>query len=131
MISYLEFMERLTQLNKNVNDFFTLLIRKKNYPVTTMELLLLIKLKQNDGISPAEIAKKGSHLFNHLQFLLNSLENKHLISITAKSLNDINAKIALEKKGRLIADEFKDILVPQEVLNNLETLEIYAKKMIS
>lgn len=117
-------MERLTKLNKDVNEFFSKLIRRKNYPITSMELLLLIKLNQNKDVTPSEIAKKGSGLFGHLKFLLNSLESKRLISVKSKGISDLNVKVSLQPKGEQITQEFAKIKVSDEIFKTLEHLEI-------
>jgi len=120
-------MERLTKLNKDVNEFFSKLIRQKNYQITSMELLLLIKLNQNRNISPAEIAKKGSGLFGHLKFLINSLESKNLITVKAKGNSDFNMAINLQPKGEKISEEISKIKVSDDILKTLEYLEIQIK----
>lgn len=127
MISFIEFMERVIDLNEEVITRFKTIIRQHNLHITTVEFLLLMKIQnsKSNNITPKEIAKKGSKLFAHLNFLLQSLEKKHLINLKNEEENLSQTIISIEKKGEEITKVFQNSKIPLEILSNLEKLEIY------
>ncbi len=128
-MSYIQFIEKLISLNDNVKTFFTGIIKKQNYSITSMELFLLIKIQQDPNIiQNKERTLKAIGFFKHLKFILQSMEKKNIIQMKAKSDNIKNLEVTLNTKGHQIFNNFSAIKIPKEISNNLMNLELFSQK---
>ena len=125
MISYTEFIERVMNLNVGINKKILTTINKNGVNMTNLELVLLMKINNEDDITPKKLFKNGSMVFNHLRFLLNSLESKKLISISSNSMDLENSVLKLENKGSKIKQIFNSFKMEEKILENLKGLETF------
>ena len=125
MISYTEFIERVMNLNVGINKKILTTINKNGVNMTNLELVLLMKINNEDDITPKKLLKNGSMVFNHLRFLLNSLESKKLISISSNSMDLENSVLKLENKGSKIKQIFNSFKMEEKILENLKGLETF------
>ena len=58
MISYTEFIERVMNLNVNINKKFLTTINKSGVNMTNLELVLLMKIDNQENITPKKLFKK-------------------------------------------------------------------------
>lgn len=129
MISYIEFMERVVMLNTKVKQFFLDNIRKNHYQTTSIELFLLMKLRNEPNLfKKSKTTLSSNGLFKHLKFILQSLEHKKIITITSDSNNSKEINITMNKIGLDILDQFSKITIPKNIEKSLEHLEIFSIK---
>jgi len=129
MISYTEFIERVMNLNVNINKKFLTTINKSGVNMTNLELVLLMKIDNQENITPKKLFKKGSIVFNHLRFLLNSLESKKLIYISSNSMDLENSILKLENKGSKIKQIFNSFKMEEKTLEDLKGLETFTNEL--
>ena len=121
-MKYSEIICKAAKTQKAVIKDFQKQLKKHNLHLLTLEeSVFLIHLSQikSDNITPQSVAAQGMQMVKYLNFIINILESKKLISITCENNDHRKILISLTKEGKQFTEIIDSFPVSKELLNEI------------